>query len=611
MHASSFENMEKCYRKYLSARVSTANSPLKVLDVGGANINGGYADIFSGSGFDYIGADIQPGEGVSVVLDDPDRLPFDDNSIDVVISGQMLEHCEYFWVTFSEMVRVLKESGYIFLIAPSAGPIHNYPVDCYRFYPDAYKALASYAGCHVIDIWHDNRGPWKDLVGVFNKTGTRPLTLNSYLDERSNTINSFSAVEQSSAEKTQGVTDYLEVLTQLHRTLAVACYLEIGVRLGRSLAVANGRAIGIDPNPDIQVALPESTSIIKKTSDDFFEVDAGTVLAQSPDLVFIDGMHWFEYALRDFMNVESHSNENTVVVIDDIFPNHPRQASRNRETRVWTGDVWKLYVCLKKHRPDLCIIPIDTSPTGLLIITGLDRNSRVLWDGYNPIVREIKGLAAIPPDEILGRKDAVSPLSNEFSALLTLMKSATEGGNSLAGYRQALLSAVYPEPRRAADLKLSVIVICFNMVRELPRTLKTLSPAMQRGLEVSDYEIIVVDNASSEPVDQDYCRSLSPNIRFMNSIANSVSPAQAINEGIATARSDFVGVMIDGARMVSPGILRAALDAAGNDPYSVVGTLAFHLGHAVQMESVKNGYDQEVEDKLLASVPWQTGMVVS
>ena len=88
----------------------------------------------------------QAGPGVDIVLDDPYRLPFGDGEVDVVVSGQMLEHCEFFWLSFGEMLRILKPDGYLFLIVPSAGPIHNYPVDCYRFYPDAMKALAKYTG---------------------------------------------------------------------------------------------------------------------------------------------------------------------------------------------------------------------------------------------------------------------------------------------------------------------------------------------------------------------------------------------------------------------------------------------------------------------------------
>ncbi|WP_337133804.1 class I SAM-dependent methyltransferase, partial [Staphylococcus aureus] len=93
--------------------------------------------------------------------------------------------------------------------------------------------------------------------------------------------------------------------------------------------------------------------LVRSTSDEFFFKHANEFLKQPPDLAFIDGMHLFEYALRDFINIERHSSSNTLVVIDDIYPNHPAQAERDRRTRAWTGDVWKLHAILTDYRPDL------------------------------------------------------------------------------------------------------------------------------------------------------------------------------------------------------------------------------------------------------------------
>src|SRR5580704_11397421 len=165
MHASSMENMRICYRRFIEGGPIESMREVLVLDVGGADINGSYREIFNEPQFTYIGADVALTEGVSLVLKDPHRLPLDNASIDIVLSGQTLEHCEFFWLAFAEMVRVVKPDGYLFLIAPSAGPIHRYPVDCYRFYPDAFAALAKYANCQLIDVWCDERGPWRDLVG--------------------------------------------------------------------------------------------------------------------------------------------------------------------------------------------------------------------------------------------------------------------------------------------------------------------------------------------------------------------------------------------------------------------------------------------------------------
>jgi hypothetical protein len=156
----------------------------------------------------------------------------------------------------------------------------------------------------------------------------------------------------------------------------------------------------------------------------------------------------------------------------------------------------------------------------------------------------------------------------------------------------------------SAAPKLSVVVIAYNMARELPRTLQTLSASFQRDIAVDDYEVIVVDNGSTAPADEALCRRLCPNAVFHTLTDAPPSPVAAINHGLAQARGALVGVCIDGARMLSPRLLATALDAARLHPRPVIGTLAFHLGPDVQSRSVANGYHQQAEDALLASVDW-------
>lgn len=609
MHASSLENMRKCHDRYIAGRIAQERLPLRVLDVGGANINGGYADIFSAPGFVYDGADLEAGPGVSIVLEDPYTIPLASESVDIVISGQMLEHCEFFWRSFDEMVRVLRPGGYIFLIAPSAGPIHNYPVDCYRFYPDSYRALARHAGCHLIDCWLDERGPWRDLVGVFAKEAGAPQRPIATEKARATTINAFVPTEDGELDRVSGGAPYLEVLARLHDALSPATYLEIGVIKGKSLALARGPAVGIDPDPAIETELGPATRVVPGSSDDFFEEASDPLLVSGIDLAFIDGMHLFEYALRDFMNIEAHSTPQTVVAVDDIFPNHSRQAERTRSTRVWTGDVWKLHDCLKTYRPDLQLIAVDTSPTGLLIVAGLDRNNRVLWDKYNPIVRQYVNDPRAVPEEVITRSGAIAADADAFRSFLAVARHAKLTGKSLSASKGELAMTLVHHPSSIAltapNPRLSVIVIAYNMSRELPRTLLSLSPAMQRGVSASEYEIIVIDNGSREPFDREHCLSIAPNIRIIDESSGSVSPVGAINRGLSEARGDIVGVMIDGARMASPGLMRAALDAASLSAEAVIGTLSFHLGDEVQMQSVLKGYDQQVEDALLEKTRWE------
>ncbi|HSV68820.1 MAG TPA: methyltransferase domain-containing protein [Methylibium sp.] len=440
MHPSSLENMQWCVRRYAAARLQAGGAGLTVLDVGGANVNGSYADLFRVPGLRYLGTDLAPGEGVDLVLEDPYRLPLADASIDYVISGQMLEHCEFFWLAFAEMVRVLKPDGYLFLIAPSAGPIHRYPVDCYRYYPDAYRALAKHAGCHLIDLRHDERGPWNDLVGVFAKTAqpkSRPHTASwAPAPHRPQWP------ADAEQEALKGARPYLEVLADLHEALQPAAYLEIGVRFGRSLRLARGPALGVDPAPELQVELPASTTLLRMGSDDFFDDEAERLKTLAPDFVFIDGMHLFEYALRDFMHVERVLGPGTVVVIDDVFPNHPAQALRARATRSWTGDVWRLLPALQANRPDLILCALDTAPTGLLIIAGLDGSQRGLWQRYNALTTTAQRKPVDPPPKVLARRGALRPEGGAYREVLSLLQTFRAEVATDAGARERLRSAL-------------------------------------------------------------------------------------------------------------------------------------------------------------------------
>src|SRR5690606_22164720 len=92
----------------------------------------------------YIGLDFEKAKGVDVLLTDPYTLPFENESVDVVVSSSCFEHSEMFWLVFAEILRILKPNGLVYLNAPSNGVVHRYPVDCWRFYPDAGEALATW-----------------------------------------------------------------------------------------------------------------------------------------------------------------------------------------------------------------------------------------------------------------------------------------------------------------------------------------------------------------------------------------------------------------------------------------------------------------------------------
>ncbi|HDR16201.1 MAG TPA: hypothetical protein ENN79_12085, partial [Desulfobacteraceae bacterium] len=229
-----------------------------------------------------------------------------------------------------------------------------------------------------------------------------------------------------------GDLDKYRMLAIIHHDLAPELYLEIGVQLGKSLVLADCEAIGVDPMPQIDLDLFENVRIMDLSSDDFFAGPAAVLLNKKPDMVFIDGMHLFEYALRDFMNVEKFAGAHTLAVIDDIFPAHPAQAERRRKTRAWTGDVWKLYKVLQQYRPDLFFLPINTFPTGLLLIAGLKPGNETLSEKYEEILAGYTSDMQ-PPEDILQRKGVLPPTHPAIEELLNALKDARERNDKPEG----------------------------------------------------------------------------------------------------------------------------------------------------------------------------------
>lgn len=202
-----------------------------------------------------------------------------------------------------------------------------------------------------------------------------------------------------------------EFLQHLHDLLNPKTYLEIGVQHGWSLNLAHAAesAFGIDPQPLIQAS--GNQVIYTMTSDDFF--DQGIVLPPV-DLAFIDGMHLYEYALRDFANVERFSHPDTVIVFDDVLPRNQGEAAREQCPGDWTGDVWKVFYALRMARPDLNLTLVNTQPTGVLMAQQGTKGVMGGWDVWSVesiITSFAPSYMSTVPDDVINRAHAVDPLT--------------------------------------------------------------------------------------------------------------------------------------------------------------------------------------------------------
>jgi hypothetical protein len=152
---------------------------------------------------------------------------------------------------------------------------------------------------------------------------------------------------------------------------------------------------------------------------------------------------------------------------------------------------------------------------------------------------------------------------------------------------------------------LAVVVIAYRMTHQLANTIRSLLPPVQQDAPVDQYEIHVVDNGSPEALAPEIWNQAA-NVRYRHVPAGAapVNPGVAINRAVADTRSPLVCVMIDGARMVTPGVIRWGIDLATLSPKTVVEVRGWHLGPALQNISVGNGYNSDVERKLLDSILW-------
>ena len=153
--------------------------------------------------------------------------------------------------------------------------------------------------------------------------------------------------------------------------------------------------------------------------------------------------------------------------------------------------------------------------------------------------------------------------------------------------------------------KLSVVVVFFNMRREAVRTLHSLTLGYQQNIQLDDYEVIVVDSGSSQPLDPSWVESLQDNFRYAFIQPSAPTPCEAMNHGIRMAKGDWVACAIDGARILSPGILQYSLAALQLRANAFVYTLGLHLGPDKQNISIEQGYCQSVEDRLLGDSQWE------
>ena len=152
--------------------------------------------------------------------------------------------------------------------------------------------------------------------------------------------------------------------------------------------------------------------------------------------------------------------------------------------------------------------------------------------------------------------------------------------------------------------KLSIVIVAYKMPEQADKTLLSLSTTYQQGVNQDDYEILLVENHSERLLGKQRATRHAGNIRYFHRQETLSSPVPAINFAVSKARGQHVAIMIDGARMVTPGIVRQTLEAFRIAPHAAVSAPGYHIGHKLQQIAVNEGYNEEAEAQLLQSIQW-------
>lgn len=168
------DSAKKSFIKFSEVYLNNLKNP-KIIDLGSLD-NDGNGSIKELINFksEYIGVDVSSGNNVDIVLKDPYKFPFEDNSIDAIVSISAFEHTKFFWLSYLEILRVLKPEGLFFLNAPSNSDFHRHDTDSWRFYPDSGLTLIDWANKNnydpeVLEHYtsnHNGKERWNDYVCV-------------------------------------------------------------------------------------------------------------------------------------------------------------------------------------------------------------------------------------------------------------------------------------------------------------------------------------------------------------------------------------------------------------------------------------------------------------
>lgn len=150
----------------------------------------------------------------------------------------------------------------------------------------------------------------------------------------------------------------------------------------------------------------------------------------------------------------------------------------------------------------------------------------------------------------------------------------------------------------------SFVLIVYDMPAQAQNTVRSLLADYQREVRPRDYEVLIVENESGNTISPEFLRTLPANFSYHLRKETQPTPIHAINYGIEHAKGANICVMIDGARLLTPGIVKNTILGHRLSAQAIVTVPGYHLGFELQQKAVGSGYDVDQESTLMNSISW-------
>ena len=150
----------------------------------------------------------------------------------------------------------------------------------------------------------------------------------------------------------------------------------------------------------------------------------------------------------------------------------------------------------------------------------------------------------------------------------------------------------------------SFVLIVYDMPAQAQNTVRSLLADYQREVRPRDYEVLIVENESGNTISSEFLRTLPANFSYHLRKETQPTPIHAINYGIENAKGANICVMIDGARLLTPGIVKNTILGHRLSAQAIVTVPGYHLGFELQQKAVGSGYDVDQESTLMNSISW-------